>query len=125
MVSINFLHMFYLSLKSQYNYLFLQSALFYLVFNQTFASSLLLLNILLLQPRRSNGPQEGYGISVTIGVADEHIGAVVGRAGRNIIEISQVEFMILKYETRCFLLLEEHHFDSTCEIIIKENLTFI
>ena len=28
--------------------------------------------------------------SITIGVADEHIGAVVGRAGRNITEIIQV-----------------------------------
>lgn len=28
--------------------------------------------------------------SLTIGVADEHIGAVVGRAGRNITEIIQV-----------------------------------
>lgn len=27
---------------------------------------------------------------MTIGVADEHIGLVVGRGGRNIVEISQV-----------------------------------
>jgi RNA-binding protein Nova len=34
----------------------------------------------------SNEAQE----SLTIGIADEHIGAVVGRAGRNITEIIQV-----------------------------------
>ena len=34
--------------------------------------------------------QEDRENSVTIGVADEHIGIVVGRGGRNIIEISQV-----------------------------------
>jgi len=52
------------------------------------------------KPRRSNGPQEGYGISVTIGVADEHIGAVVGRAGRNIMEISQVSGARIKISDR-------------------------
>ena len=35
--------------------------------------------------------QEERSNSVTIGVADEHIGLVVGRGGRNIFEISQVE----------------------------------
>lgn len=34
--------------------------------------------------------QEDRGNSLTIGVADEHIGVVVGRGGRNILEISQV-----------------------------------
>lgn len=34
--------------------------------------------------------QEERSNSLTIGVADEHIGLVVGRGGRNIIEISQV-----------------------------------
>lgn len=34
--------------------------------------------------------QEEKSISVTIGVADEHIGLVVGRGGRSIMEISQV-----------------------------------
>lgn len=36
------------------------------------------------------GPLEGQSNSVTIAIADEHIGAVVGRGGRNIMEISQV-----------------------------------
>ena len=34
--------------------------------------------------------QEEHSNSLTIGVADEHIGLVVGRGGRNIMEISQV-----------------------------------
>lgn len=34
--------------------------------------------------------QEDRSNSVTIGVADDHIGLVVGRGGRNIMEISQV-----------------------------------
>lgn len=34
--------------------------------------------------------QDERGNSVTIGIADEHIGLVVGRGGRNIMEISQV-----------------------------------
>lgn len=38
--------------------------------------------------RSQAGPNENN--SVTIGVADEHIGAVVGRGGRNIMEITQV-----------------------------------
>lgn len=58
------------------------------------------LNIMMLQhvlqgmssqgaPMRSSaGTHESN--SVTIGVADEHIGAVVGRGGRNIMEITQV-----------------------------------
>lgn len=40
--------------------------------------------------RSSMASHEGQGSSVTMGVADEHIGAVVGRGGRNIMEISQV-----------------------------------
>lgn len=40
------------------------------------------LTYFLFQEERSN--------SLTIGVADEHIGLVVGRGGRNIMEISQV-----------------------------------
>ena len=42
------------------------------------------------QARSSGGPHDVQTDSVTIGVADEHIGAIVGRAGRNIVEISQV-----------------------------------
>lgn len=34
--------------------------------------------------------QEDRSNSVTIGIADDHIGLVVGRGGRNIMEISQV-----------------------------------
>lgn len=40
--------------------------------------------------RTSSAIDEGQGNSVTIGVADEHIGAVVGRGGNNIMEITQV-----------------------------------
>ena len=36
------------------------------------------------------GHLEDHSNSVTIGIADEHIGAIVGRGGRNITEISQV-----------------------------------
>jgi hypothetical protein len=39
----------------------------------------------------NNDSQESH----TIGVADEHIGAVVGRAGRNITEIIQVLYLQL------------------------------
>ncbi|CAI0410835.1 unnamed protein product, partial [Linum tenue] len=38
--------------------------------------------------------------SVTIGVADEHIGLVVGRGGRNILEISQVSGAKIKISDR-------------------------
>lgn len=34
--------------------------------------------------------QEDRSSSVTIGIPDEHIGIVVGRGGRNIMELSQV-----------------------------------
>lgn len=39
--------------------------------------------------------QDDIGNSVTLGVADEHIGLVVGRGGRNIMEISQVSKEVL------------------------------
>ncbi|WOL18960.1 protein BTR1 isoform X1 [Canna indica] len=52
-------------------------------------------------PSRSpGGPVEGQSNSVTIGVADEHIGAVVGRGGRNITEISQVSGARIKISDR-------------------------
>jgi len=38
--------------------------------------------------------------SITIGVADEHIGAVVGRAGRNITEIIQASGARIKISDR-------------------------
>ncbi|KAG1361361.1 protein BTR1 [Cocos nucifera] len=52
-------------------------------------------------PTRSPmGSHEGQSSSVTIGVADEHIGAVVGRGGRNIMEISQVSGARIKVSDR-------------------------
>ncbi|CAL9112433.1 RNA-binding protein [Musa troglodytarum] len=52
-------------------------------------------------PSRSPGvPHEGQSNSVTIGIADEHIGAVVGRGGRNITEISQVSGARIKISDR-------------------------
>ncbi|THU58435.1 hypothetical protein C4D60_Mb03t14220 [Musa balbisiana] len=52
-------------------------------------------------PSRSpGGPHEGQSNSVTIGIADEHIGAVVGRGGRNITEISQVSGARIKISDR-------------------------
>lgn len=53
--------------------------------------------------------QEDSSSSVTIGVADEHIGLVVGRGGRNLMEISQVDMMVfiflfLYLVSDCFLL---------------------
>ncbi|XP_010940545.1 protein BTR1 isoform X1 [Elaeis guineensis] len=50
--------------------------------------------------RSSMGSHEGQGSSVTMGVADEHIGAVVGRGGRNIMEISQVSGARIKISDR-------------------------
>lgn len=38
--------------------------------------------------------------SVTVGVADEHIGIVVGRGGRNIMEISQISGARIKISER-------------------------
>ncbi|WOK94894.1 protein BTR1 [Canna indica] len=51
-------------------------------------------------PLQSLGvPFESHS-TVTIGVADEHIGAIVGRGGRNIIEISQVSGARIKISDR-------------------------
>ncbi|XP_057979636.1 protein BTR1 isoform X1 [Malania oleifera] len=44
--------------------------------------------------------KEDRSNSVTIGVADEHIGFVVGRSGRNIMEISQVSGARIKISDR-------------------------
>ncbi|XP_042512070.1 protein BTR1-like isoform X2 [Macadamia integrifolia] len=44
--------------------------------------------------------KDDRGSSVTIGVADEHIGVVVGRGGRNIMEISQVSGARVKISDR-------------------------
>ncbi|KAJ8759112.1 hypothetical protein K2173_004119 [Erythroxylum novogranatense] len=44
--------------------------------------------------------KEDHTNSVTIGVADEHIGLVVGRGGRNILEISQVSGARIKISDR-------------------------
>ncbi|KAK9284057.1 hypothetical protein L1049_012317 [Liquidambar formosana] len=44
--------------------------------------------------------KEDRSNSVTIGVADEHIGVVVGRGGRNIMEISQVSGARIKISDR-------------------------
>lgn len=38
--------------------------------------------------------QEDRSNSMTIGIADDHIGLIVGRGGRNIVEISQVIWML-------------------------------
>jgi hypothetical protein len=46
--------------------------------------------LFVIERRPSDVFQEDRTNSVTIGVADEHIGLVVGRGGRNIMEISQV-----------------------------------
>ncbi|WOK98363.1 protein BTR1 [Canna indica] len=50
--------------------------------------------------RSPGGSYEGQNNSVMIGVADEHIGAVVGRGGRNITEISQVSGARIKISDR-------------------------
>lgn len=44
--------------------------------------------------------KEDRGNSLTIGVADEHIGVVVGRGGRNILEISQASGARIKISDR-------------------------
>ncbi|KAL3520789.1 hypothetical protein ACH5RR_018938 [Cinchona calisaya] len=49
---------------------------------------------------RFQNKQEERSNSVTIGVADEHIGLVVGRGGRNISEISQVSGARIKISER-------------------------
>ena len=48
---------------------------------------------------------------MTIGVADEHIGLVVGRGGRNLMEITQVNILVFIFRfsfsfssANCFLL---------------------
>ncbi|XP_065046937.1 protein BTR1-like isoform X1 [Musa acuminata AAA Group] len=46
------------------------------------------------------GHLEDHSNSVTIGIADEHIGAIVGRGGRNITEISQVSGARIKISDR-------------------------
>ncbi|XP_008794247.2 protein BTR1-like [Phoenix dactylifera] len=50
--------------------------------------------------RSSAGTSGSRGNSLMIGVADEHIGAVVGRGGRNIMEISQVSGARIKVSDR-------------------------
>eukprot|EP00262_Sarcandra_glabra_P017529 TRINITY_DN6028_c0_g1_i1.p1 TRINITY_DN6028_c0_g1~~TRINITY_DN6028_c0_g1_i1.p1 ORF type:complete len:348 (-),score=62.35 TRINITY_DN6028_c0_g1_i1:501-1505(-) len=51
-------------------------------------------------PRPSSGSHEDRDNSLTIGIADEHIGAVVGRGGRNIMEISQASGARIKISDR-------------------------
>lgn len=50
--------------------------------------------------RSPAGPTDSQGSSVTFGVADEHIGAVVGRGGRNIMEITQISGAKVKISDR-------------------------
>jgi len=50
-------------------------------------------------PMRSPASNEAQE-SLTIGIADEHIGAVVGRAGRNITEIIQASGARIKISDR-------------------------
>ncbi|XP_071732940.1 protein BTR1-like [Rutidosis leptorrhynchoides] len=52
------------------------------------------------QNSRYQNNQEDVSNSVTIGVADEHIGLVVGRGGRNILEISQISGARIKISER-------------------------
>ncbi|XP_077226183.1 protein BTR1-like isoform X1 [Tasmannia lanceolata] len=55
----------------------------------------------LMPSRRQSGEShEDRGNSMTIGVADEHIGAVVGRGGRSIMEISQASGARIKISDR-------------------------
>ncbi|KAG9442203.1 hypothetical protein H6P81_018057 [Aristolochia fimbriata] len=49
---------------------------------------------------RSSADNEDRSNSVTIGIADEHIGAVVGRGGRNIMDISQTSGARIKISDR-------------------------
>ncbi|XP_059628381.1 protein BTR1-like [Cornus florida] len=49
---------------------------------------------------RPQNSKEPRGNSVTIGVADEHIGIVVGRGGRNLMEISQYSGARIKISNR-------------------------
>ncbi|XP_068640668.1 protein BTR1-like isoform X2 [Aristolochia californica] len=50
--------------------------------------------------RSSAESNEDQNNSVTIGIADEHVGAVVGRGGRNIMEISQASGARIKISDR-------------------------
>ncbi|WOH02421.1 hypothetical protein DCAR_0521810 [Daucus carota subsp. sativus] len=50
--------------------------------------------------RPNNNKDDRNSNSVTIGVADEHIGLVLGRGGRNVIEISQVSGARIKISDR-------------------------
>ncbi|KAL7148519.1 hypothetical protein ABFS83_06G183700 [Erythranthe nasuta] len=50
--------------------------------------------------RSPNKPQEDRSSSITIGIADEHIGIVVGRGGRNIMELSQLSGARIKISER-------------------------
>ncbi|KAK1416597.1 hypothetical protein QVD17_32388 [Tagetes erecta] len=52
------------------------------------------------QNNRFQNNKEDAGNLVTLGVADEHIGLVVGRGGRNIMEISQVSGARIKISER-------------------------
>ncbi|CAL9149076.1 protein BTR1-like [Musa acuminata AAA Group] len=54
----------------------------------------------IIPSRSPRGPHEGQSNLVTIGIADEHIGAVVGRGGRNIMDISQVSGARIKISDR-------------------------
>ncbi|PKA53041.1 KH domain-containing protein [Apostasia shenzhenica] len=53
-----------------------------------------------ISTRLPAGSNDGLGTSVTFGVADEHIGAVVGRGGRNIMEITQISGAKIKISDR-------------------------
>ncbi|GKU91634.1 hypothetical protein SLEP1_g5479 [Rubroshorea leprosula] len=44
--------------------------------------------------------KEDRSNSLTIGVADEHVGLILGRGGRNIVEISQVSGAKIKISDR-------------------------
>ncbi|KAK2969067.1 hypothetical protein RJ640_021106 [Escallonia rubra] len=52
------------------------------------------------QNRRFQNNKEDRSTSMTIGVADEHIGIVVGRGGRNIVDITQVSGARIKISDR-------------------------
>lgn len=52
------------------------------------------------QNNRFQNNKEDMSNSVTLGVADEHIGLVVGRGGRNIMEISQISGARIKISER-------------------------
>jgi transcription antitermination factor NusA-like protein len=68
--------------------------------------------LFVIERRPSDVFQEDRTNSVTIGVADKYIGLVVGRGGRNIMEIIQVFIQqmihIILYYRYHFLFYEEH-----------------